>query len=111
MGSPFLLAHGLGHPVVAASTEVRFPVADTYRVWIRTKDWAPPHGPGRFRVVVDGRQLDAVFGATGDDWCWQNAGLIELQDKAVTIELVDLTGFDGRCDAIYFLIWRLATAR
>ena len=102
MGSPYLLAHGLGHPVATASTEVRFPVAGTYRVWVRSKDWAPPHGPGRFRVVLDGRQLDPVFGASGDHWSWQDAGLVELQDKAITIELLDLTGFDGRCDAIYF---------
>src|SRR5918993_1322475 len=39
MGSPYLLAHGLGKPVGDATTTVNFPAAGTYRVWVRTKDW------------------------------------------------------------------------
>jgi len=39
MGSPYLLAHGLGRPVADATTEVAVAEAGTYRVWVRTKDW------------------------------------------------------------------------
>ena len=53
MGSPYLIAHGLGQPVKDATTIVQFPRVGTYRVWVRTKDWvAPwkaPGTPGNFR--------------------------------------------------------------
>ncbi|HRQ89529.1 MAG TPA: NADH-dependent oxidoreductase, partial [Bacteroidia bacterium] len=39
MGSPYLLAHGLGNPVEDATTEVTFPKAGEYRLWVRTKNW------------------------------------------------------------------------
>src|SRR5690348_2187809 len=39
MGSPYLLAHGMGTPVKDATTTVKFPKTGTYRVFIRTKDW------------------------------------------------------------------------
>ena len=39
MGSPYLLAHGLGKPVEDAMTEAVIPVSGEYRVWVRTKDW------------------------------------------------------------------------
>ena len=42
MGSPYLLAHGLGQPVDDATTTVRFPSTGEYRVWVRTKDWVAP---------------------------------------------------------------------
>ena len=55
MGSPMLLAHGLGVPVKDAATEVAFPAAGDYRVFVRTRDWvAPwqaPGAPGRFELL------------------------------------------------------------
>ncbi len=50
VGSPYLMAHGMGKPVENASTTVEFPSAGTYHVWARTTDWAPGHWdpPGRF---------------------------------------------------------------
>jgi hypothetical protein len=42
MGSPFLLAHGLGVPVGDARTAVTVPVRGTYHVWVRTRDWVAP---------------------------------------------------------------------
>ena len=41
MGSPYLLAHGLGTPVADATTKVQIPSAGTWHVWVRTKDWVP----------------------------------------------------------------------
>jgi len=102
MGSPYLLAHGLGKPVANAKTEAEFPEAGAYHVWVRAKDWVPSHHPGRFKVLVNGQELAETFGANGQDWSWQKGGEIEVKDRKVAIELKDLTGFDGRCDAIYF---------
>lgn len=42
MGSPYLLAHGLGIPVQDATTDITFPSAGKYRVWVRTRDWVAP---------------------------------------------------------------------
>ncbi len=106
MGSPFLLAHGLGIPVGDAATAVSFPAVGTYRVWVRTRDWvAPwkaPGAPGRFQLIIDNEPLDAVFGTEGAQWHWQNGGMVEIKKNQVVLKLHDLTGFDGRCDAIIF---------
>src|SRR3954452_18516674 len=55
MGSPYLLAHGLGHPVADATTTVDFPKPGTYHVFVRTKDWVAtwkaPGTPGRFQLL------------------------------------------------------------
>ena len=39
MGSPYLLAHGLGKPVADAKTTVNIYEAAEYHVWVRTKNW------------------------------------------------------------------------
>jgi len=106
MGSPFLLAHGLGDPVADAVTTVTLPAAGTYRVWVRTRDWVAtwnaPGAPGRFQVLIDGRPIDTTFGTTGAEWHWQDGGAVEIHDTTATVALHDLTGFEGRCDAICF---------
>ena len=102
MGSPYLLAHGLGKPVANAKTQAEFPAPGAYRLWVRTLDWIPSHHPGRFKVVVDGTEVTATFGEQGDGWVWQDGGTVAIKQKAVAIELKDLTGFDGRCDALFF---------
>ena len=106
MGSPFLLAHGLGVPVEDASTTVLFPAAGVYRVWVRTRDWVAPWkaapAPGRFQLVVAGSTLDTEFGTHGADWHWQDGGEVKIAGLTVVLALHDLTGFEGRCDAIVF---------
>jgi hypothetical protein len=104
MGSPYLLAHGLGRPVADASTTVTIPEAGSWSVWVRAKDWVPSHSPGRFTVSVDGTVVGGEQGASGMDWSWQEAGTIELAEGTVEIRLHDLTGFDGRCDAVYLSV-------
>ena len=39
MGSPYLLAHGLGRPVKDATTTLQVKEAGTYQLFVRTKDW------------------------------------------------------------------------
>jgi len=105
MGSPYLLAHGLGEPVRDAETTVQFPAAGTYRVWVRTRDWvAPwkaPGAPGRFKLLVNGKPLSTTFGTEGAEWHWQDGGTVKVGREA-KLALHDLTGFEGRCDAILF---------
>ena len=104
MGSPYLLAHGLGVPVRDARTEVAIAKAGRYRVWVRTKDWVAqwqvPGTPGRFQVVINGKPLETTFGTVGAQWHWQDGGKIDLPKGDLRVALHDLTGFEGRCDAI-----------
>ncbi len=104
VGSPYLLAHGLGKPVDDAAGSVRIPSAGEYRVWVRTKDWVAywkaPGTPGRFQLVLNGQPLATEFGTQGADWHWQEGGKVTLPAGDVKIALHDLTGFAGRCDAI-----------
>lgn len=102
MGSPYLMAHGLGRPVENASTTIQVEQAGDYEVWVRAKDWVPGHHPGRFQLTVNDKTLDTEFGANDQDWNWQSAGTIALPEGSTSLELRDLTGFDGRCDAIFF---------
>ncbi|MEY2982275.1 MAG: hypothetical protein RL562_2502, partial [Planctomycetota bacterium] len=106
MGSPYLLAHGLGVPVADAVTTFEVREAGIYRVFVRTKDWVArwnaPGTPGRFQVLVDGRPLATTFGTVGADWHWQTGGEIALEAGTRSLALHDLTGFEGRCDAILF---------
>jgi hypothetical protein len=50
MGSPYLMAHGMGEPVADASTRVVFPETGVYYVYARTYNWTAPWqqaaGPG-----------------------------------------------------------------
>ena len=100
MGSPYLLAHGYGRPVADASTTVQIPEAATYEVWVRCKDWVPSP-PRPFQAFawrkhpgprVRGERARLELGT----------GRIRRARRApLTVTLHDLTGFDGRCDAIY----------
>jgi hypothetical protein len=101
MGSPYLLAHGLGRPVDDATTVVVIAEVGDYEVWVRAKDWVPGHHPGRFKLSINEVELETEFGANDQDWSWQSAGKVSLPEGDVSFRLHDLTGFDGRCDAIY----------
>lgn len=106
MGSPYLMAHGMGKSVAAASTQVAFPEAGTYYVYVRTFNWTSPwkngEGPGKFKLSVNRKELSTVLGDKGSEWMWQEAGKVSIKDKEVVLGLHDMTGFNGRCDAIYF---------
>ncbi len=100
MGSPYLLANGLGKPVEDAVTAVTLPAAGRYRLWARTRDWVPEHHPGRFQIVVNGKTIEPAFGQNGKTgWQWEDGGVHPLSGK-VEIRLHDLSGYYGRCDAI-----------
>src|ERR1035441_4836057 len=72
MGSPVLLAHGLGVPVKDAVTTAHFPAPGKYRVWVRTRDWVAPWKvsgtPGKFLLLVNNAPLTTTFGTEGAEW-------------------------------------------
>ena len=106
VGSPYLLAHGLGKPVADATGTVHVTAAGEYRIWVRTKDWVAhwnaPGTPGRFQLIVNGQPLAAEFGTQGAEWHWQEGGKVTLPAGDTKIALHDLTGFAGRADALLF---------
>lgn len=106
VGSPYLLAHGLGKPVQDAATTVDFPNEGAYRVFVRTKDWVAhwnaPGAPGKFQLLVNGAPLKETFGTRGAEWFWHDGGTVPIKQRQARLTLHDLTGFDGRCDAILF---------
>jgi len=42
MGSPYMMAHGMGVPVEDATTAVSFSKSGTYYVYVRTYNWTFP---------------------------------------------------------------------
>jgi hypothetical protein len=105
MGSPFLLAHGLGYPVGDASTAAKLPSVGRYHVWVRTRDWVAPWNapgtPGKFQLLINGNPLATTFGTEGANWHWQDGGVVEV-GKTAKVALHDLMGLEGRCDAVLF---------
>ena len=103
IGSTPLLAHGLGVAVADAKTTFTAPADGEYNVYVRTRNWtqywseAPT--PGIFEVFVDG-QSAGVFGNESSEWHWQRGAKITLTEGNHTVVVKDLTGFDGRFDAI-----------
>ena len=107
MGSSYLLAHGIGTPLVAdAKTKFEIPADGEYHMYVRTKNWtkywSDGETPGRFSVLVDGKVDKAVFGTGDKDWHWEKGGKYNFKKGRHSVALHDLTGFDGRCDAIVF---------
>ena len=105
MGSPYLLAHGKGVPVANATTMVRFGATGPVRAWVRTRDWTPDYNgekPGRFALAVGGVEFPNELGIAPADWGWVDAGVMNVNTGISTVSLVDHTGFEGRCDAIWF---------
>ena len=106
MGSSYLMAHGMGERVADATTEVEFPAKGTYHVYVRTFNWTSPwydgKGPGKFNLYVGNKKLAATLGCEGKAWMWQSAGKVSVSTLKTQLKLHDLTGFNGRCDAIYF---------
>ena len=114
MGSPYLLAHGMGVPVENALTLLQVREAGEYRVWVRTRDWVKqwdkPGSPGRFEVLLNGKALRTTFGTEKAVWHWQDGGTILLKAGENSLELHDLTGFEGRCDAVFLTSCLLYTS-
>ena len=51
-------------------------------------------------MAINGKRLPVIASQTGNRWQWQKAGTVSLKQGTATLALCDLSGFDGRCDAI-----------
>ena len=105
MGSPFVLAHGLGVPVSDAVTTVNVP-----RPRPIASGSAPATGsprgtlPGRregFSCWSKAKPSSTTFGTEGSRVALAGRRHRELAGRESSpLPLHDLTGFDGRCDAM-----------
>ncbi|SOE20327.1 FAD dependent oxidoreductase [Spirosomataceae bacterium TFI 002] len=106
MGSPFLMAHGMGFPVADAKQEINFKEKGVYKVYVRTRNWtsqwSKSEGAGKFQLLINGVPLDKTLGIDHGAWEWTDAGKITISKLQNTVALHDLTGFNARCDAILF---------
>ncbi len=104
--SSYIMAHGLGVPVEDAVTEINIAEDGEYYIWALTRDWTSVWGvkdsAGKFNLIVDGKSTGETLGTNGPKWAWQFAGKVRLRSGIHELRLHDLTGFNGRCDALYF---------
>lgn len=104
MGSSYLMAHGLGTPVADAMTVFHIYREGNYHIHVRTKNWtaywSDKSTPGIFTIGIDGETLDRTFGTGLPDWHWESGGVIHLKEGNHTLSVHDMTGFDGRFDAV-----------
>ncbi|MGC6505912.1 MAG: FAD-dependent oxidoreductase [Coraliomargaritaceae bacterium] len=101
MGSPYLLAAGIGKPVADATTSITIPEVGEYRLWVRTRNWLKEHSPGTFTVRIGDKETSKVFGAEASgEWVWEDGGTLSLAAGVLELALIDQTGFYGRCDAL-----------
>ncbi|MEM6883799.1 MAG: FAD-dependent oxidoreductase [Verrucomicrobiota bacterium] len=101
MGSPYLLAAGIGYPVQDATTSITLEETGSYTLWVRNRNWIQNHAPGQFRISVAGKPSETVFGtADSNDWVWQSGGTFELEAGKIDLVIRDLTGYYGRVDAL-----------
>ena len=103
--SAYLMAHGMGVPVADAYDGIEITCSGDYSVWALTRDWTAAWNvadpAGKFEILLDGKPLTNTLGTNGKAWAWQLAGQQYLSKGIHTLSLHDLTGFNGRCDAIY----------
>lgn len=105
MGSSYVMAHGMGVPVADATTAIKLPEPGVWHAWVRTRDWTAVwkrgSAGGIFRLKLGDKFFDNILGNNGEQWNWQYAGCVASESTDQTLCLCDLTGFNGRCDAIY----------
>ena len=104
IGSAYVMAHGCGRPVADAVGSVSVPQEGVYSVWARTRNWNAEWtkgAAGLFTVKVNGRELPVALGDGDGAWHWQKAGEVLLSAGRAELALHDLTGFNGRCDALF----------
>lgn len=100
-----VLTGGSGNnPQNTVPAKAYFNVAEsgTYKIWVRSKDYAT-NQPGTrfFNVAVNGTQLAPTFGTHGKEgFFWTDGGNVVLNEGTNLLELLDTADFFGRCDAV-----------
>ena len=104
MGTPYLLAHGLGIPVEDAASDFLVEESGEYHLFVYTYNWVAPwnktEAPGLFQIHIDSEKNGPVFGGKTPEWGWEEGGTLFLQEGHHTLSLHDLTGFEGRVGLI-----------
>ena len=101
MGQPYLLANGVGSPIVPAS--VSFSVRDggMYRFFIRTKNWCSEHSPDGLILAVDGKRAKHICSQMNvRDWYFEIGGDFLLSKGTHKLTVSDTTGWFGRFSAV-----------
>lgn len=105
MGSSYVMAHGMGEPVADATALVTLPESGKWHAYVRTRDWTAVWkrglAAGIFKLKINDTYFENTLGNNGEKWDWQYAGAVDITDTRVKLSLCDLTGFNGRCDAVY----------
>jgi hypothetical protein len=74
------------------SSPTKVAEAGEYKVWVRTIDWTKrlerPESAGRFKVAVNGVELETELGKNDTKWTWQLAGKTQLKSKRPTEPLL-----------------------
>ena len=86
MGSPYLIAHGMGRPVSDASTTIDVRESGVYHVYARCYNWTSPwtgsEGPGKFSIKVNGKQVatdkSSVAKYIALDRKWKKGDVVEI---------------------------------
>ena len=96
MGTPYLLAHGLGIPVADAKTDFTVESAGDYWLYVYTYNWVAPwkpeYAPGIFEIHIDGRRAGRVFGSEGKSWGWQSGGRLSLGSGSHSLAVKSILG-------------------
>lgn len=100
MGIPYLLAHGLGHPVDDAVIDFYVQSSGEYTLFVYTFNWVAPwkpqYAPGIFEVYIDDAKTGNHFGSQSPCWGWEKGERIQLNAGSHCLRIHDLTGFEGR---------------
>ncbi len=85
MGSPYLIAHGMGNAVEDATTTVSLPRTGEWHIYARTYNWTSPwaegRGAGGFRIGLGDELLPNYLGVEGNAWEWQYAGSVNIEKR------------------------------
>ena len=101
-GRWFLMVMAPENPGADALTLVHVPVAGTYRVWTRSKDYTTIHPRTRlFRIVIDGNPVPTLSGKHGrHGWAWERVGAVRLDAGEHLLAIRDTAHFYARADAV-----------
>lgn len=101
-GSGYLIAaNEPGVPVDNATVRINIPHQNTYRIWVRDRNWLRPHDPGTFTLMVDGQENGVVLGKQPSDaWIWEIAGDYTLDCGQHELTAKDLSGYFARFSSV-----------
>jgi hypothetical protein len=86
---------------LTAATTIKIPQEGTWRLWVRSKDFALSPGGRIFDVAVNGEVSGTKFGAHGNDgFAWEDGGVFSLPAGNSKLELIDSSKYFPRCDRI-----------